>query len=250
MNKNQEIPFCTHNDVMHLKKADIEAIGIITYEADKINYELISEINGFGANGMVEDKNNYSYKKVSRKDINIKDLEIDFRMSNTTIRRHIKRLEKINVGNELVPLIYINKTDNDIIYEINHKTYDKYYTLIDKDTLRKLLIINGTALKLYLVIKYHYESCKKQNKRCILDLKYLAEKINLKSTKNISDILDIMEGTFIKRKMNYTHKIQIKEGKPHNTINKYYEYEIIETFNDSMIPVKEIENNEGFDLPW
>lgn len=244
----QEIPFCTHDDLMSLPKVDVEAIGIITYQADKINYNLISELAGFGDGGIIEDKNSFSYKKVSRKDINIKDLEIDFDMSNSTIKRHLKRLEKISIGCEHIPLIYVNNTGDDIIYEINHKTYDKYYTLIDKDTLRKLLLINGTALKLYLVIKYHYEFCKKQNKKCILSLDHLAEKINLKSTKNITDILELMEGTFIKRKMAYTHKIKIKNGKPHNAINKYYEYEIIETFNSSMIPVKEIDDND--DIPW
>lgn len=244
----QEIPFCTHDDLMSLPKADVEAIGIITYQADKINYNLISELAGFGDGGIIEDKNSFSYKKVSRKDINTKDLEIDFQMSSSTIKRHIKRLEKINIGCEHIPLIYVNNTGDDIIYEINHKTYDKYYTLVDKDTLRKLLLINGTALKLYLVIKYHYEFCKKQNKKCILSLDHLAEKINLKSTKNITDILELMEGTFIKRKMAYTHKIKIKNGKPHNAINRYYEYEIIETFNSSMIPVKEIDDND--DIPW
>lgn len=249
MNKKQEIPFCTHVDLMHLKKTDIEAIGIITYQANKINYDLISDIEGFGSDGMVDDNNSFSYKKISRKDIDIKALEIDFQMSNSTIKRNLKRLEKINVGNgNNIPLIYINKKDDDVVYEINHKTYDKYYTLIDRDTLRKLLLINGTALKLYLVIKYHYEFCKKQNKKCILSLDHLAEKINLKSTKNITDILELMEGTFIKRKMAYTHKIKIKNGKPHNAINRYYEYEIIETFNSSMIPVKEIDDND--DIPW
>ena len=157
MKKKQEIPFCTHVDLMHLKKTDIEAIGIITYQANKINYDLISDIEGFGSDGMVDDNNSFSYKKVSRKDIDIKALEIDFQMSNSTIKRNLKRLEKINVGNgNNIPLIYINKKDDDVVYEINHKTYDKYYTLIDRDTLRKLLLINGTALKLYLVIKYHY----------------------------------------------------------------------------------------------
>lgn len=250
MAEKQKIPFCTHDDLISLPKADVEAIGIITYQADKINYKLISELAGFGDGGIIEDKNSFSYKKVSRKEINIKDLEIDFQMSNSTIKRHIKRLEKINIGCEHVPLIYVNNTGDDMIYEINHKTYDKYYTLIDKDTLRKLLIINGTALKLYLVIKYHYEFCKKQNKKCILDLKYLAKKIGLKDRGNIKDILDLMEGTFIKRKMAYTHKIDIKEGKAHNRINKYYEYEIIETFNSNMIPTVEYENNNDDDIPW
>ena len=69
----QEIPFCTHDDLMSLPKADVEAIGIITYQADKINYNLISELAGFGDGGTIEDKNSFSYKKVSRKDINIKD---------------------------------------------------------------------------------------------------------------------------------------------------------------------------------
>ena len=248
MNKKQEIPFCTHVNVMNLKKTDIEAIGIITYQASKINYDLISEIEGFGSDGKVEDKNYLSCKKVSRKDINIKDLEIDFQMSNSTIKRHLKRLEKINIGNKDIPLVFTNKTDNDIVYEINHKTYGKYYTLIDKDTLRKLLLINGTALKLYLVIKYHYECSKSINKPCILDLKYLANKIGLKDTGCISDILDIMEGTFIKRKMAYRNKIIIKNGKAQNVINKYYEYEIIKTFNESMIPVQEIEEDD--DIPW
>ena len=92
MNKKQEIPFCTHVDLMHLKKTDIEAIGIITYQANKINYDLISDIEGFGSDGMVDDNNSFSYKKVSRKDIDIKALEIDFQMSNSTIKRNLKRL--------------------------------------------------------------------------------------------------------------------------------------------------------------
>ena len=247
MNKKQEIPFCTHVDLMHLKKTDIEAIGIITYQANKINYDLISEVKGFGSDGKVEDKNYFSCKKVSRKDINIKDLEIDFNMSNSTIKRHLKRLEKINIGNKDIPLVFTNKTDNDIVYEINHKTYGKYYTLIDKDTLRKLLLINGTALKLYLVIKYHYEYSKSINKPCILSLKYLANTVGLNHTRSISDMLDNMEGTYIKRKMAYKNKIIVKNGKPQNTVKKYYEYDIIKTFNESMIPVKEIEED---DRPW
>ena len=74
MNKKQEIPFCTHTDLMNLKKADIEAIGIITYQANKINYDLISEVEGFNSEGKIDNKNNFSYKKISRKDINIKNL--------------------------------------------------------------------------------------------------------------------------------------------------------------------------------
>ena len=77
-----------------LKGASLPYLGIITYQADKINYNLISELAGFGDGGIIEDKNSFSYKKVSRKDINIKDLEIDFDMSNSTIKRHLKRLEK------------------------------------------------------------------------------------------------------------------------------------------------------------
>ena len=248
MNKKQEIPFCTHADLMNLKKADIEAIGIITYQANKKNYDLISEVEGFNSEGKIDNKNNFSYKKISRKDIHIKNLEIDFQMSNSTIKRHLKRLEKINIGNKGIPLIFTDKKENDIIYGINHKAYDKYYTLIDKDTLRKLLLINGTALKLYLVIKYHYEYSKSINKPCILDLNYLSNKVGLKDTGSISDILDIMEGTFTKRRMSYKNKIVVKNGKTQNVINKYYEYEIIQTFNDSMIPVQELD--EDLDLPW
>lgn len=247
MSKKQEIPFCTHYDVMSLKKTDIEAIGVITYQANKINYDLIEDIEGFGTDGIVEDNNSFSYKKVSRRDINIKDLEIDFQMSNKTIKRHLKRLEEISIGDEHIPLVCVDRKDNDVVYKINHKTYGRYYTLIDKDTLRKLLLINGTALKLYLVIKYNYEYSKSINKPCILDLKYLTNKVGLKHARNVSDILDNMEGTFIKRKMGYTSKVIIKNGKAQNTINKYYEYEIIETFNESMIPVQEIEED---DLPW
>ena len=128
MNKKQEIPFCTHADLMNLKKADIEAIGIITYQANKINYDLISEVEGFNSEGKIDNKNNFSYKKISRKDIHIKNLEIDFQMSNSTIKRHLKRLEKINIGNKGIPLIFTDKKENDLVYRINHKTYDKYYT--------------------------------------------------------------------------------------------------------------------------
>lgn len=248
--KGQKIPFCTHDDVMKLKMTDIEAIGIITYQADKINYDLIAEMEGFNYDGMVDDSNSYSLKKISRKDIKIEELEINFNKSKSTINRRLNELENINIGNEHIPLIYVNESDNDIVYEINHKTYDKYYTLIDKDVLRELLKINGTALKLYLVIKYHYEHNKSLGKPCILTLEHLADKVGLIDTKNITDILNSMEGTFIKRKMVYTRKLEVKNGKAHNNIHKHYEYEIIETFNDSMIPTKEIENDIDDDLPW
>lgn len=253
MGKVQQIPFCTHDDILKLKKTEIEAIGMITYKVKDINYDLIGEMSGFNEDGKISDLNDVSNRKISRKDIDIKDLEIDLQMSSSTIKRNLKRLEDINIGGDLIPLIYVNKTDNDIVYEINHKTYGKHYTLIDKGTLRKLLIINGTALKLYLIIKYHYEFCKKEGKKCILSLAYLADKIGLKDIKNISDILDIMEGTFIRRKMSYTHKIEVSNSKAHNIIKKYYEYEIIETFNDDMIPSMRIENSNDFDdddVPW
>ena len=48
--------------------------------------------------------------------------------------------------------------------------------------------------------------------------------------------------------MSYKNKIVVKNGKTQNVINKYYEYEIIQTFNDSMIPVQELD--EDLDLPW
>ena len=82
-------------------------------------------------------------------------------------------------------------------------------------------------------------------KTSILEAIYFFE--DLKSFRK-SDILDVMEGTFTKRRMSYKNKIVVKNGKTQNVINKYYEYEIIQTFNDSMIPVQELD--EDLDLPW
>ena len=109
---------------------------------------------------------------------------------------------------------------------------------------------NSGKLLSYFGINKKLISCHEHNEEQASDtsLKYLANKIGLNHTRSISDILDNMEGTYIKRKMAYTNKIIVKNGKPQNIVNKYYEYEIIETFNESMIPVKEIEEDD--DIPW
>lgn len=230
---------------MHLKSQYIEAIAIVTHEADKIDYKSIQELCGFDDDGKIENSNSYSNKVLSRKDIIIKDLAEKFKMSSKTVSRHLKRIEDINIGSLYMPLIEVNNNDNDVLFRINHKAYEKYYTLIDKDILRELIKINGTAIKLYLVIKYNYEYNKSSNKPCILSLNYLADKIGLKDTKHISDILNKMDGTFIKRSPKIKTEITIKNGKVQNSVKKYHEYEIIERTNSYTYD----DDNED-DLPW
>ena len=245
MGERKIIPFCTHEDLMHLKSKYIEAIAIVTHEANKIDYKSIQELCGFDSNGKIEDNNNYSYKVLSRKDIIIKDLAEKFKMSSKTVSRHLKIIEDVNIGSSYMQLIEIdNNNHDDLLFRVNHKVYEKYYTLIDKDILRELIKINGTALKLYLVIKYNYEYKKSINKPCILSLKYLADKIGLKDTENISDILNKMDGTFIKRSPKLEHEIVIKNGKAQNSLKRYYEYEIIEELN------LHANYEEEDDLPW
>ena len=245
MGEKQIIPFCTHDDLMHLKSQYIEAIAIVTHEADKIDYEFISAIGGFGYDGKVEDSSDYSNKVLSRKDINIKDLAEKFNMSNKTVSRHLKRIQDVSIGSSYMQLIEIDNNYDDLLFRINHKAYEKYYTLIDKDILRELIKINGTAIKLYLLIKYNYEYNKSINKPCILSLDYLASKMALKDTKYISSILKKMDGIFIKRSPKIKTEITIKNGKVKNSVKKYHEYEIIEKINSYTY-----DNNNEDDLPW
>lgn len=229
----EEIPFCTHDDLMKHNKADIEAIGMITCEADEINYDKIKENDGIDFEGNIIDNSDFSLKKKSKSKLDYESMKIDYNMSISTIKRNLKRLEQIHIGNE-IPLIYVNKTNDDIVYEVNHKTFGNKYVLIDKRILRKLLFFkNGSALKLYLVIKYNYEYCQKQNKPCILTMDYLRNTTHIKSRSQISDLLWWMKGKLLNIETFTTHEEKVVKGKVINEIRKHNKFEVIKNIDNT-----------------
>ena len=231
-NSNRLIPFTTHDDFMKLEKKYIEALAFITYISSSTDFETISELGGFeGGYSEIIDNNFYSYKLKKRSEIGIKTCAEYFNKHRNTISNYLNYLEYIadysnylyvnEVGAELFKIDYI---DNECIYKLNHKAFDnKFYVTIDINTLYRLMQINGTAIKLYLVIKYHYEACKKKGKLCELDMDYLSDKIGLSNRSQVSKVLDKMDNVFIKRKIKTKTIV-----KGLNKISKsIYQYEII-----------------------
>lgn len=232
-NSNREIPFTTHKDIMKLEKKYIEALAFITYMASETDFETISEIGGFEGQSEIEDNSLYSYKFKRRSEIYINDCGKYFGKSRNTITNYLNYLEYISdysnylyINGEGEELLQIDHDNNDTIYRLNHKCYEgKYYTTIDTDTLRKLIQLNGTAIKLYLIIKINYENCKRKNKPCILDMKFLANEIGLNATSQISKTLDKMDNIVIKRRLKY--KSDTVNLNKKNAPKKIYEYKII-----------------------
>lgn len=232
-NSNRLIPFTTHDDIMKLEKKYIEALAFITFMASNTDFETISEIGGFDGTSEIDDNNLYSYKIKKRSEININGCSKYFGKHRNSITNYLNYLDYVaeysnylyinEIGEELLKIEYFN---NDIIYKLNHKAFNNgFYTKIDTDTLKKLIQINGTAIKLYLVIKYHYESCKKKGKVCELDMKYLAKKIGLNSISQISKTLEKMDNVVIKRKMKT--KVSVNDLNKKSTPKSVYEYEVI-----------------------
>lgn len=228
---NKKIPFCTHEDVLKLKEKDLNILAILTCEADKINYRLINSLEGFDRQtGLVSDNNDYSLKYIKRTELNIPALAIKYNTSPTTIRRGLKALKDINIGDE-IPLIYVNESENGTVYELNHKTFGNKYVIVNKKVIEKLLAFKkATALKLYLVIKYNYDYCKSQNRDCVLTIDYLCRSVGLSSQSRnyISDLLWWLDDKVIKIGKSTSVEIVEKNGCVHNEIRTHYKYEIIE----------------------
>lgn len=228
------IPFCTHKDLLQLKAEYIKALGIITAEATEINYQAIQQIEGFNHEGRIEDINHVSLKKIDRIHINTTQISKKYNISQSTVKNMLQRIKELSniycFQEQPYKLISIEKTKKGTSYWINHKAYNKYYTLIKREVLEELLLLPANALKLYLVIKYHYEASVKNNKPCIIDMKYLCKTIGLKeSNRNrVSELLFKMDNKFIKIKQKTTHKLTYNnENQLVNAIKTEYTYEII-----------------------
>lgn len=228
------IPFCTHKELLQLKAEYIKALGIITAQATEINYQAIKEIEGFNYQGRIEDINHVSLKKIDRIDINTSQIAQKYKISQSTVKNMLQRLKELSeiyyFQQQPYKLISIEKTKKGTSYWINHKAYQKYYTLIDREVLEELLLLPANALKLYLVIKYHYENSFATNKPCIIDMKYLCKSIGLKesSRNKVSEILFEMNNNFIKIKRKTNHKLVYNnENQLVNAIKTEYIYEVV-----------------------
>lgn len=227
------IPFCTHKDLLTQKGEYVKALGIITAEATQINYDAIKLVNGLDENGKIKDFDYVSFKKVDRVDINTSYISKKYNISPSTTKNMLKRLDVLGgffYDKDYISLISIEKGRRGPSYWINHKVYGKYYTLIRKDVLEKLLLLPANALKLYLVIKYNYELSKKLNKPCVIDMKYLCKSIGLSenSRNRISPLLFEMNDKFIKIKAENKHKLVYNENNNLvNAIKTEYTYEVI-----------------------
>lgn len=235
-NKNNQpelIPFCTHRELLTQKGEFIKALGIITAEATQINYDGIKLIDGFDHNGEIEDINYVSYKKIDRVDINTDYISKKYNISQNTVRNLLSRLKELSdmyYDQEPLGLISIKDGKKGPSYWINHKVYNKYYTLIRRDILEQLLLLPANALKLYLVIKYNYDKCQMLNKPCIVDMKYLCRSIGLSenSRNRISPILFSMDNKFIKIKSQKSHHLIVNDKrKIVNAIKTEYTYEVL-----------------------
>lgn len=231
-NSNRLIPFCTHDDVIRmLDKKHMEALAFITFMASSTDFEAVYDVFGSGC-AEIEDKNLHSCKIKKRSEISINGCSKYFGKHRNTITNYLNYLEHVRdfsnylyvngIGEELLQIEY---EENDTIYRLNHKAIDnRYYTVLESSTLKKLMELNGTSIKLYLIIKINYENCKRKNKPCILDMEFLSREIGLSSISQISKTLEKMDNVVIKRKLKY--KITNDLNKK-NTPKSLYEYEII-----------------------
>ena len=231
-NSNRLIPFTTHDDFMKLDKKYIESLAFITYLSSSTDYETISELGGFeGSEAEILDNNLYSYKVIRRSEIKINNCAKYFDKHRNTITNYINYLDYVadysnylyvnGIGEELLRIDY---SGDECIYRLNHKAFDnRFYVTIDINTLYRLMQINGTAIKLYLVIKYHYEICKKKGKACVLDMDYIAKKIGLNSRSQVSKTLKKMDDIFIKRE----DKTKVNVGNLSKNSKSIYEYKIV-----------------------
>lgn len=233
-NNTDLIPFCTHKDLLTKKGEYIKALGIVTAEAKKINYEGIKLLDGFDENGNIISSDYASLKKLDRVDIKLTYISVKYNISTSTAKNMLERLYELSemlYEEDYLSVINVEEGDRGPSYWINHKAYNKYYTVIRRDVLENLLLLPANALKLYLVIKYNYELAKKANKPCVIDMKYLCRSIGLSenSRNMVANILFRMNGKFIKIKSGNKHNLVYTSNKTIvNAIRTEYTYEIIE----------------------
>ena len=228
------IPFCTHKELLTKKGEYIKALGIITAEAKQINYEGIKLLDGFDENGDIISNYYVSLKKLDRVDISLEYIAKKYNISTSTAKTMLERLHELSemfYENNCLPVINVEEGYRGPSYWINHKAYNKYYTVIRRDVLEKLLLLPANALKLYLVIKYNYELAKQSNKPCVIDMKYLCRSIGLaeNSRNRVANILFMMNGKFIKIEAENKHSLVYTSNKKIvNAIRTEYTYEIIQ----------------------
>ena len=75
--------------------------------------------------------------------------------SKSTLKRHIKALNKITIGDNSEKLITIESTPNGIVYKILQNYEGKYFVTIPCKQLKELLVgTNNNVLKLFCIFKY------------------------------------------------------------------------------------------------
>ena len=145
-----------------------------------------------------------------------------------TIKRHIKTLASITLGEE--KLITIENSPNGIVYKIAQNYEGKYFVTIPCEQLKELLlVVNKEVLKLYCIFKY---KCN-EDKWIPISRKYLVKGMGLTEGEASENYISVVINAL--RKLGYIkidtkHTTELDEN--NNMIYKKINYYQLTTFDE------------------
>lgn len=217
----------THKTVMRETKGNEFKTGV-----------LLEKIGNYNERKKGEDMEAYIYEKDIFKELGKLKAEGIKVPSESTLKRHLKKLCKIMLDEE-TSYIRIENTQHGIVYKIKQSYDNKYFITIPVRQMNELLkVSNSNMLKLYCVIKYKIEYEQKKNntnKAIPITRSYLCKGMGLEINEgNKNDISILLTGL---RKLGYI-KVEvehIKEEKKGFLIPKdrnYYQLTTLEEWED------------------
>lgn len=179
---NVKLPVITMEDALRVKEIDYR---VLLYLVELSNFNI-------------EDDADYRFLYLNKLNKHIKEIAEEIGVSEKTIQRKINILKK----HELIESTMI---EDEIIYLIRVKEYEKNFVVLSSDERYKLQKLKSNTIKLYLVIKYTLEY-RESNK---IQLIHLADSIGA-SIKNVSPIARMVEELEAIGLINYKIKFEKK----------------------------------------
>lgn len=155
----EEYGYCTNTFKIKVKERTHE---ILPTHSDVMTNTTSKQYNTLG---MLVCKSNFN-KKSNRMEAYLYEKDLENKLDELkaegikipclkTIKRHIKELTKITIGDNSEQLIRIENTPNGIVYKIQQNYNGKYFVSIPCKQLKELLIgTNNNILKLFCIFNY------------------------------------------------------------------------------------------------
>lgn len=151
--------------------------------------------------------------------------------SRNTIKKHMKTLSKIEIGDRGLKLLNISNSPNGIVYHIAQSYQNKYFQVIPVEQFNELVLVcNANALKLYCIFKYTIEgeNAKRgtDNDWVRIDRMHLCRHMGLAESRGNCDNLSVVIKAlrklgYIKVKQENIVEVDEEGNKKPKTVNYY-----------------------------